>query len=369
MEAKPVLSSEDKASRMKTALYSMFVGDALSMPVHWYYNTRYLKRDFGVIRDFQEPKALHPSSIMNVASTGGHGRGDQSGNIIGGVILHDKKKFWGKSNVHYHQGMKAGENTLNLLVTRVLIRSITESGGYNPNKFLEDYVEFMTTPGTHNDTYAESYHRDFFSNYAKGKPPSECAGAEGHDTASMGGFVMLPIIVMAFHKEGLEVTKEKVLEHLRLTHRSKKLDKHAVVFAELFYNLLDGEDLRESCLRAAQKLGVDLPYYMRQDLDDEDAVQQFGMACYIDSSFPALLYLAYKHAEDLEGGLIGNTNAGGENCHRGAVLGAVLGAGAGKLDAIPSRWRDGLHAKSELEREINTFVETILHAGNGQGKL
>jgi ADP-ribosyl-[dinitrogen reductase] hydrolase len=66
----------------------------------------------------------------------------------------------------------------------------------------------MTTPGTHNDTYAESYHRDvnylltfyfcftinlltfamqFFSNYARGKSPIECAGAEGHDTASMGG--------------------------------------------------------------------------------------------------------------------------------------------------------------------------------------
>lgn len=78
--------------------------------------------------------------------------------------------------MHYHQGMKAGENTLNLIVTRVLLRSIANAGGYSPDAFLEvsvilfyfealthfykDYVEFMTTPGTHNDTYAESYHRD-----------------------------------------------------------------------------------------------------------------------------------------------------------------------------------------------------------------
>ena len=33
--------------------------------------------------------------------------------------------------------------------------------------FLQSYVQFMTTPGSHNDTYAESFHRDFFSNYAK----------------------------------------------------------------------------------------------------------------------------------------------------------------------------------------------------------
>lgn len=26
----------------------------------------------------------------------------------------------------------------------------------------------MTTPGTHNDTYAESFHRDFFKNWAAG---------------------------------------------------------------------------------------------------------------------------------------------------------------------------------------------------------
>jgi hypothetical protein len=24
------------------------------------------------------------------------------------------------------------------------------------------YISFMTTPGSHNDTYAESFHRDFF---------------------------------------------------------------------------------------------------------------------------------------------------------------------------------------------------------------
>ena len=36
-----------------------------------------------------------------------------------------------------------------------------------PRGFLQSYVHFMTTPGSHNDTYAESFHRDFFSNYAK----------------------------------------------------------------------------------------------------------------------------------------------------------------------------------------------------------
>jgi hypothetical protein len=48
-------------------------------------------------------QARHPSSIMSLSNTGGHGRGDQSGRIIGDVINHGKHQFWGKPNMHYHQ--------------------------------------------------------------------------------------------------------------------------------------------------------------------------------------------------------------------------------------------------------------------------
>jgi hypothetical protein len=40
---------------------------------------------------------------MSLSNTGGHGRGDQSGRIIGDVINHGKHQFWGKPNMHYHQ--------------------------------------------------------------------------------------------------------------------------------------------------------------------------------------------------------------------------------------------------------------------------
>jgi hypothetical protein len=38
---------------------------------------------------------------------------------------------------------------------------------------------------------------------------------------------------------------------------------------------------------------------------------------------------AYKYAEDPKAGLLANANTGGENVARGAVLGAVYGAGLG----------------------------------------
>ena len=51
--------------------------------------------------------------------------------------------------------------------------------------------------------------------------------------------------------------------------------------------------------------------------------------CYIEHSFPAVLYLAARYPDDFEAALVANTNVGGDNCHRGAVLGAMLGAALG----------------------------------------
>jgi ADP-ribosylglycohydrolase len=78
-------------------------------------------------------------------------------------------------------------------------------------------------------------------------------------------------------------------------------------------------------------------------------------ACYIEHSFPAVLYLAARYADDFEAALVANTNVGGDNCHRGAVLGALLGAALG-YQAIPERWIQGLRSRVELEQEIETFL-------------
>lgn len=46
------------------AIYGVFIGDALAMPVHWYYNTNALKKDYGQVTDFMTPRNPHPDSIL-----------------------------------------------------------------------------------------------------------------------------------------------------------------------------------------------------------------------------------------------------------------------------------------------------------------
>jgi ADP-ribosyl-[dinitrogen reductase] hydrolase len=351
---------------------SLFIGDALSMPVHWYYNINDIIKDFGAIKFYQAPKQFHPSSIMSLSNTGAAGRGDQKGDIVGRVILKGKKEFWGKSGTHYHQGMKPGENTLNIVCARVLIRSIGKGSAlYDPKKFLDDYVQLMTTEGSHNDTYAESYHRDFFRNFDAGLDLLECAGKEGHNTASMGGVVSIPIICMLYYGDVEEAIRQSLV-HLHLTHRSPNLDKFVIIYVRIFCHVLsrpqsDSMPLQDIILSHCNESGISqlmqLGDLLKKYPQKGDAIMDsnvvggfFSSACYIDDSMPSLLYLACKYGEDgIEEALLANTNVGGENCHRGAVLGALLGAYHGSQKINP-KFVLGLDQKVEIQQEIDEFL-------------
>jgi len=63
--------------------------------------------------------------------------------------------------------------------------------------------------------------------------------------------------------------------------------------------------------------------------------------------------------------LLANANIGGENVHRGAILGAILGARAGD-EQLPSDMKEGLYDKNLLRKEIDAFVESIMRAPTKQ---
>lgn len=62
--------------------------------------------------------------------------------------------------------------------------------------------------------------------------------------------------------------------------------------------------------------------------------------------------------------MLANANSGGENVHRGIVLGALLGAAAGEA-AIPEHLKDGLKESGTVREEIETFKEACCHRRTG----
>ncbi|MFC1839132.1 ADP-ribosylglycohydrolase family protein [Thermodesulfobacteriota bacterium] len=327
-----IQSSIPLESRIRGALYGLFIGDALAMPVHWYYDRNELKRDYGHVTDYMPPKNPHPGSILSYKSYEPLNKK--------GEILHEQKKYWGKKGVHYHQFLKAGENTLNMKLVTLVINSLNEKGSYDADDYLDRYISFMTTPGNHMDTYVEEYHRHFFAQYAQGKSPRKCGMKEKH----IGGLVgLVPIILFHNHDPGR--AKQAALEHLSLTHLGDSMEEAAGIIINILLNLLTGESFENEILKSigGMLLPFDVDTFLRWiDEADENIVGgKFSTACYVQESIPSLLYLAYKYRDKSEEGVIANTNLGGDNAYRGAVLGALLGTANG-FDCWPERWVNGL---------------------------
>lgn len=148
---------EDRAAG---ALYGLFIGDALAMPVHWYYDTQALKRDYGWVTDYMAPRNPHPDSILWRCSYRPKNRSVD--------ILHQHAVYWGRKGIHYHQFLKPGENTLNLKLAGQLLCLLEKQGAYDAGEWLTLMAAYMTTPGNHNDTYVEEYLRHFFTHYGQG---------------------------------------------------------------------------------------------------------------------------------------------------------------------------------------------------------
>jgi len=360
------MSHANLHSRAVAALQSLYVGDALSMPVHWFYDRRDIAKAFpGGVKEMQAAPAHHPSSIMRLHSTSKGGRGSQASvpekQIVGEVILRGKAKFWGVENQHYHQGMPAGENTLNAYCARLMTRGLAaNNGNYDSARFLDEYIRFMTQdPPAHPDTYAESFHRGFFANLTAGKKANQCA-AKTHDTPSVGGLVMIaPLAISQLVRElplmGVQATCR---EHLDLTHPDETLARVCDAYVELLYKLLfrsEEQALEPLLIEASHCIkGVGLAKILRGSAADASIVGgTFSTACYITDSWPSLLYLAARYPNDVARALIANTNLGGENAHRGSVLGTIVGAAKGQ--GATNLFSQLLHAE-EIDREIEALL-------------
>jgi ADP-ribosylglycohydrolase len=319
-------------AKSRSTLYGLCIGDALAMPVHWYYNRQALKEDYGRVTEYLAPRNPHPDSIL--------WRSNYAAPNSKGDILHDQAQYWGQKGVHYHQFLKAGENTLNVKICRLLVESLNQTGTYDADDFLRRYIDFMTTPGNHQDTYIEESHRNFFANYAKGLPPHRCGAEEKH----IGGLVgIVPIVVFYSNRPGKAC--EAALAHLALTHPGFKMETAGALIIDILLKVLNGVSLKAAILEEIEKQQNPLvghPFVKWLDEPDDWVIgPRFSTACYVEDSVPSVLYLALKYHDDPENALIVNTNLGGDNAARGSVLGALLGAAHGD-GKFPDRWLQGL---------------------------
>jgi len=241
--------------RVAGALWGMHVADALAMPSHWFYGgNRQVQQTYGGnIKGYVKPSMDLQGSIMNLSNTGGAGRGGADGDIVGTVINHGKKKYWERGvSCHYHCTLQAGENTIESDITRECYNSITANGGVlSPPMLIDGYIKFMTTPGTHNDCYASTYHRMFFLNRQRGIPLDQCPDNDGHNVDTQDGLtITIPVALATATKPDREA-EQAISESAQILRKSPACGKYGIVLGRMFRGLIAEKSLTEVLESAA----------------------------------------------------------------------------------------------------------------------
>ena len=256
------------------------------MPAHWYYDRAALERDYGRIADFTLPKSPHPDSIL--------WRSNWDAPSPALDILGDQRPFWGVRGVHYHQNLQAGESTLTAKLAAEVWRSLEACEGFDAEDSLRRYIDLLTQPGRHRDTYLEECHRGFFTNLGHGRQAAQCAIEEKH----IGG--LTPMLAVAlFYADQPESGRSRAHAQLALTHAGMKMRTAADAILTLLYQSLAGATLEEAILQecATQRnphFGFPFTRWLRK-ADREVIGRHLSTACYVEDSVPAVIYLALKY--------------------------------------------------------------------------
>jgi len=223
----------------------------------------------------------------------------------------------------------------------------------------------------------------FFANMVfGGLDPKDCPDNDGHNVDAIDGLILPTVVVLAetvrrlkidagsgsvvLEEEAKNAVRTAAAQTASVTRSSKLLGRVSEVWADIVIASLlapTEEDFNTSLTASARKLGLSPP---RSDRRDQLT------ACYLSQSLPSALDMICKYTQQSTklGGtglmcwkaLLANANVGGENVHRGSLLGAVLGARVVDENgsSLPAELKEGLHHKKEIGKEIDSFVSTIL---------
>jgi len=334
------------------AIMGAFIGDALGVGPHWYYNLDELRQDYGDwIDTYTTPKP---------------GR--------------------------YHDGLAAGQLSQAGYILSLMVHSLVESGGYDEANFCrrmdEDLFPLLDgTPvngpgfytsqsireawrrrvglnlpwgqvGGHADT-TEAIERTLAIAVRYANQPSHLAAAVAQNAVLTQTDDVVVSMTVAFGSVlGLLVQGHKL--DTKLSDKLMKLVKKG----ELPFHAVTRDNLRPprpgdpDPLRAGLFASPDAlltPSYMAAAAIDPDIHIEpawkvslvYGMPCAIYHQLPAAYYLAARFSNNFESAVLHAINGGGQNQARAILTGALTGAQVGYAN-ISKRLVDGLEDGEEL---------------------
>ncbi|MEL6961555.1 MAG: ADP-ribosylglycohydrolase family protein [Pseudomonadota bacterium] len=352
-------TSEDLSpvqDRAAGALLGAFIGEALGVGPHWFYDLDELQTNFGSwIDNYTRPLP---------------GR--------------------------YHDGLEPGELSQGGLILALTIDSLLNTNGYEEGDFCrrfesEIFAKIDGTPMSGPGGYTSQSVREAFLRWnANGGNWRDIAGPADSTEA-----LERTIALGAFYANDLKAMATAVDRNARLMQNDATVLSMTVAFNAVlallirgrpldgdlsgalmsfakkrelpFYvsttgNLAPPESGRANPLQATMFASPDAllsPSYMARAAKDPTIQIEpawkvslvYGMPCAIYHMLPAAYYLAARFCNDFEAGVLHALNGGGQNQVRAMLTGTLIGAQTG-LAGIPQRLIEGLVDKDALNSRV-----------------
>lgn len=346
------MATHSLQDRATGALMGAFIGDALALGPHWYYDLDELHADYGDwISDYTAPKA---------------GR--------------------------YHSGLKAGASSQAGVLLRLTLQSLVERGAYDEADFCrrldEDFFPLIDgTPMSGPGGYTSQSIRETWRLRVEQRRPWGQTGGNADTTEAAERTLAIAIRYALQPKQLAEaVTGNTVLTQTDGTVVAMTVAFGAVLGMLVEGHRLDGEltgklmervkkgelpfhTVTSGKLQAPRPGETEKPTAGRFPSPDALLSQSsialaaidpgiriepawkaslvYGMPCAVYHQFPAAYYLAARFPDDFESAVLHAVNGGGQNQARAILTGALAGAQTG-LSGIPQRFQDGLENSGEL---------------------
>nr|WP_039647742.1 MULTISPECIES: ADP-ribosylglycohydrolase family protein [Geobacter]KIE43875.1 ADP-ribosylglycohydrolase [Geobacter soli]MBE2889502.1 ADP-ribosylglycohydrolase family protein [Geobacter anodireducens] len=340
--------------RAAGAVMGAFVGEALGLGPHWYYDLDEMRRDYGPwITDYTDPRP-------------------------------DR----------YHAGLKAGQLSQAGYILKLLLSSLVACGGYDEADFCRRLDEELLplldgTPVCGPGGYTSQSIRELWRQRVERKLPWGRTGGHADTTeaaertlalavryacepdrlaAAVAGNCVLTQIddtvvsmttaygaVLGMLVQGHPLDEGLSARLMALVARGE-LPFHAVTTGNLQPPRPGEPDPPRAGTFASPDALLTPSYVAAAAADPQIRIEPawkvsivYGMPCAIYHLLPAVYYLAARFRDDFEAAVLHAVNGGGQNQARAMLAGALVGAQVG-FSRIPRRFIDGLEESATLCR-------------------
>jgi ADP-ribosylglycohydrolase len=287
------------------------VADSASLGLHWIYD---------------------PARIAEIES------------IKGLVFLQpDATNYSGVKGYFAHRLKTAGDGTSYGETCLLMLKHLAKHGTFTRIAYQSEYRAHFG-PGGEYVGYVDTPTRRTLRTLSA-LEPAEFPAASGADDDQHPALAALPALV-ATHDGTLEELMARVEEAVRVTNNNALAASAGRCASAALFKLLHGTPLAQALNEASSFAGSPLEPLLAEalampQLDSIAAAERFGPACHVAEGLPLIFHIAQR-APDYRTAVESNIRAGGDNCGRSIMLGAMAAANAVKRNPsgfpLPLPW-------------------------------